>query len=307
MSAVPSKKAVASSDGFVHLRPSVRPIALQSDAERITFIDSRPWVKYDRATKAMDVLTALMNTPKRARMPNLLLIGSSNNGKTSLIQRFQDSFPNYVNEDVQAVKQVIVADAPPTADEKGLYGSILDQFWAPWSPNGTALALRKQAVHTLRDCNTRVLIIDEFHSLLAGSSKKQREVMNALKYLCNEVQIPIVGVGTQDSVRVIKSDPQYSSRFSMIELPDWKFDDDFQKLVQSFEAILPLRKASSLYKLPIVTHLHVISAGNLGNLHELLIECAKQAIKSGAEQITEEIVKSKSWIRPTKGVREIAL
>jgi GTPase SAR1 family protein len=307
MSAVPSETAVAASDGFAHLRPSVRPVALQSDVERIAFIDSRPWVKYDRATKAIDALTTLMNTPKRARMPNLLLVGSSNNGKTSLIQRFQDSFPNYVNEDVQAVKQVIVADAPPTADEKGLYGSILDQFWAPWSPTGTALALRKQAVHTLRDCNTRVLVIDEFHALLAGTPKKQREVMNALKYLCNEVQIPIVGVGTQDAVLVIKSDPQYSSRFSKIELPDWQLGIDFQRLAQSFEAVLPLRKGSNLHGLPIVNHLHSISAGNLGNLHELLIECAKQAIKSGTEQITLDIVNSKSWIRPTKGIREIEL
>lgn len=44
----------------------------------------------------------------------------------------------------------------------------------------------------------------------------------------------------------------------------------------------------------------------LGDLHRLLIECAKQAIESGEERITKRIVEAKSWVRPTRGIRELA-
>ena len=52
-----------------------------------------------------------------------------------------------------------------------------------------------------------MLIIDEFHSLLVGTPRLQRQVMNAIKMLCNELQIPIVGVGTNQTQPIFVEDP----------------------------------------------------------------------------------------------------
>lgn len=51
--------------------------------------------------------------------------------------------------------------------------------------------------------------------------------------------------------------------------------------------------------------LHAISEGNIGNLHRLLVECAKEAVKSGREQIDKTVIGSKAWVRPTRGIREV--
>lgn len=139
---------------------------------------------YQRAQLALDTLQALMNKPRQPRMRNLLIVGDSNNGKTTLIQRFVHLCgETYVDEDANSIKPVIVAEAPPSADEKGLYISILERFWAPYRATSPPSELRYQSVHMLRRCKARILFIDEFHSLLTGPATKQREVMNAIKLL----------------------------------------------------------------------------------------------------------------------------
>lgn len=150
-----------------------------------------------------------------------------------------------------------------------------------------------------------MLIIDEFHSLLVGTPRLQRQVMNAIKMLCNELQIPIVGVGTRDAIRVLHTDPQHASRFDVAELPIWKLDKEFQKLLFQFQGILPLKKYSNLQSPELATRIHTISGGNLGNVHRLLTACAIEAIKTGVEQITPEIIERNSWVQPTQGFRKI--
>lgn len=105
----------------------------------------------------------------------------------------------------------------------------------------------------------KMLIIDEFHSLLVGTPRLQRQVMNAIKMLCNELQIPIVGVGTKDAIRVMHTDPQHASRFDVAELSVWKLNKEFQKLIFQFETILPLKKPSLLHKPELATKIHTIS------------------------------------------------
>lgn len=131
-----------------------------------------------------------------------------------------------------------------------------------------------------------MLIIDEFYSLLVGTPRLQRQVMNAIKMLCNELRIPIVGVGTKDAIRVLHTYPQHASRFDVAELPTWKLDKDFQKLRFQFQDILPLKKCSNLQSPELTTKIHTISGGNLGNVHRLLTACAVKAITTRTEQIT---------------------
>jgi hypothetical protein len=277
-----------------------------SDRERIEFLDQPRWIGYRGAQQILDALQGLMMKPTRPRMPNLLIVGDSNNGKTTIVRRFRDLCgQGYVNEDAEPVKPVIIAEAPPNADEKGLYISILERFFTPYRATDPVSKLRYQVIHLLRMCHTRILIIDEFHSLLTGTAIKQREVMNAIKLLCNELAIPIVGVGTREAVRVLHTDPQHASRFDVVTLPLWELNQDFQRLLASIEKILPLKKPSKLSQPELASLIHTISEGNTGNVYRLLAECAVDAIKTGKEQIDKPLIESKSWLRPTRGVREL--
>lgn len=293
---------------YDHIHADFRHVMALSDAERLAFLDQPRWIGYHRAQQILDTLQGLMIKPARPRMPNLLIVGEPNNGKTTIVRRFKDLCGQpYVNEEVQPVKPVIVAEAPPNADEKGLCISILEQFWAPHRASDPAAKLRYQVIHLMRSVKCRILVIDEFHSLLTGTPVKQREVMNAIKLLCNELAIPVVGVGTREAVRVLHTDSQHASRFDVVSLPLWELKEDFQRLLVSFEKVLPLKERSELHRPQTASALHAISQGNLGDLHRLLVECALEAIRSGSERITLPIIQGKAWVRPTRGVREVVL
>lgn len=295
-------------NGYEHIHPDFRHVLGFPARERIAFMDHPRWIGYPVSNHIMETMRGLMEKPVRPRMPNLLIVGEPNNGKTTIVRRFMELHgQGYVNEDADPVKPVILTEAPPSADEKGFYISILERFWAPYRATDPVAKLRYQTIHQLRACSTRLLIIDEFHSLLTGSAIKQREVMNTIKLVCNELMIPIVGVGTRDAVRVLHTDPQHASRFDVITLPLWDLNQEFQKMLASFEKTLPLKKPSRLQQPELATTLHAISGGNLGNLQRLLVECAAEAILSGKEQIDKSIIENKAWLRPTRGIREVAI
>lgn len=280
---------------YDHVHPDFRHVMAASDIERIRFMDAPRWIEYGTATTILDTLKRLLEIPKRPRMPNLLIVGESNNGKTTLVGIFRDAHgQGYVNDDSEPVKPVIVAEAPPSADEKGLYISLLERFHAPYRPSAPTSALRYQTIHLFRLCHVRMLIIDEFHSMLTGTAFKQREVMNALKLMCNELAIPIVGVGTREAVTVLHTDTQHAKRFEVVPLPLWQPNREFQVLLDAFEQVLPLKKPSGLQRPELAKELHAVSEGNLGDLHRLLVVCASEAINSGAEQIDMDLVRKQA-------------
>jgi hypothetical protein len=290
-----------------HINERFRDVAVRSKEDRIAFLDEERWIGYTQADAIIDMMRSLMEKPKKPRMPNILIVGDSNNGKSTVIERFKKLYgESYVNGEGDAVIPVLVAESP-TPDEKGLYAAILEEFLTPYRTTDSAAKLRYQVIHLMRDCHVRILIIEELHSLLAGTAMQQRLVMNVLKFLCNELCIPVVGVGTRDAVRVLHTDPQHASRFDVVKLPTWEMDKEFRRILQGIEQILPLRFPSNLSDREKAPLLLSISEGNLGNLRFLLNECAKEAIQSGQEYIDLEIIKSKSWVRPTRGIREVVL
>ena len=280
---------------YDHIHADFRHVMATSDIERIRFMDAPRFIEYGTATTILDTLKRLLKLPKRPRMPNLLIVGEPNNGKTTLVRMFRDTHgQGSVNEDSEPVKPVILAESPPSADEKGLYISLLERFHAPYRASAPASALRYQTIHLFRLCHVQMLIMDEFHSMMTGTAIKQREAMNTLKLMCNELAIPIVGVGTRDAVSVLRTDPQHASRFEVVPLPLWERNQEFQGLLDAFEQVLPLKKPSQLQSPKLANELHTYSSGNLGDLHRLLVVCASEAISSGAEQIDVELVRKQA-------------
>lgn len=289
---------------YSHIHKNFRHIALLPNNERIAFIDTPRWIGYSRANEVIEVMQGLMNKVKQHRMPNLLLIGDSNNGKTTIIQDFAERFGESYSDE-HLVVPVCLIQAPPSANEKDLYISLINYFALPYRSSDSAGVLRAQAVHTLRETHVKILIIDEVHSMLTGTARQQRLIMNAIKYLCNALQLPIVLCGTKDAVRILHTDPQHASRFDVAELPLWQNDKEFRRLVGSFERILPLKKPSNLTEISVLNLIYSISGGNIGNIKRLINECAIEAIESGEERITSKMIEDRSWLRPTKGLRKI--
>jgi hypothetical protein len=298
---------------FKHLNQETQNIIHNSKDDRIQALEEFVWIEYPRTQEVMKLLKRLLDTPKKPRMPNLLIIGESNIGKTSIMNRFAYLHQDYTIEDDDGmsivVKPVVIATAHTKANEKDLYISILETFWTPHRPTDSLAKLRHQMFCLMRECNVRLLIIDEIHHFLNGTPTQQRDVMQALKNIGTKLMIPIVGVGIKDASLVLGSDPQLSSRFDLVKLSAWELDKNFRGLLQAFEKRLPLKKASNLHEKEKTELLYRISQGNLGDLHKLLVACARYAIENNIEEITTDIIQKFKGFKPTSRLspREIKL
>ncbi len=91
-----------------------------------------------------------------------------------------------------------------------------------------------------------MLVIDEFHNVLAGRGEPRREFPNLLRFLGNELHIPLVGVGTREAYLAVRSDDQFENRFEPFVLPPWEVGDETRSLLASFAASFPLHSPSSI-------------------------------------------------------------
>src|SRR6267154_4958819 len=76
-----------------HVHPAARAVLNQSEAERTAWLRTERWIGYPRAHQALTLLEDLLSLPVRQRMPNLLIIGPTNNGKTMIVEKFRRAHP----------------------------------------------------------------------------------------------------------------------------------------------------------------------------------------------------------------------
>lgn len=291
---------------YEHLHPSIIQYLELSDAKRIEKIRSPRWIGYPQAQRILRKLDDLVTHPKTHRMPNVLLVGDTNNGKTMLVNRFKSKYPADDNpKGDSAHVPVLLIQAPPTPDEGRFYNILLDSLFAVYKPHDRLDKKQFQVIEILKRVNLKLLIIDEIHHILAGSLNRQKTFLNVLKYLGNELQVPIVGVGIKDAFRALQTDPQLANRFEPLVLPRWEFNEDFLRLLASFEHLIPLKQASNLSEITLATRLFSMSEGYIGELSKLLNEAAVYAVNKNIEKITSTVLDSIDWVSPSDRKRQL--
>lgn len=285
----------------MHLNEAAHAALELTDDERIARIQSARWIGYTRARQVLDKLDDLLKFPKKHRMPNMLLVGETNNGKTMIVNRFQALNKTFDNPDGSGITlPVFLVQAPPVPDEVRFYNEMLTKLFAPFKFSEKVDKKHFQVVRILTKTNTRMLVIDEIHNIIAGSTQRKHNFLNTLKNLGNELQIPIVTVGTKDAFHAISSDAQLANRFEPVTLPRWKMDEDFVRLLVSFERMLPLKEPSNLADVGTAAKLLSMSEGVIGELSTVLSRAAVFAIKTKRERITLKELESIGWVQPSE-------
>lgn len=281
-----------------HVLPSVAELLKLDKKLRIDYIKKSRWIGYPKAQSILKKLEDFLVYPKQPRMPGMLIVGPSNNGKTSLIRNFAGKHLADESINLEHISApVFYIQAPPTPNEAAFYSNILNSLFQR-VPAASTDAKREKAILALKNIQTRVLIIDELHNILAGSSVKQQQFLNMIKYLSNELEICIVGCGTGDLLRAVSIDPQIQNRFIPELLPVWPMDKTYRQLLMSFERTLPLKQPSELHNSLLASRIHALSEGTIGELSMLLNMAAEYAIKTGVEKIDQNILNKCGYVPP---------
>ncbi|HDR9512122.1 transposase [Burkholderia cepacia] len=269
-----------------HLLPAIRPQAQLDDELRIHSLLRDRWIDYPRATQALEQLERLLATPRRERMPCLLLHGDSNVGKTQIVAKFRRAHPDEFDEGRGIeMRPIISMQMPPTPDQHRFYSALLFEIGAPHHAAASLAVLERLARDLLRRMAPSMLVVDEVHHLLAGTYREQRAALNLLKFLANDLRASIVLVGTDDAVIALQSDTQMVSRFTPFEMPRWRESETFRRLLSAFARILPLRRPSDLAQRDIVKYMLAASDGLTGEVSRILNAAAELAIRDGTESI----------------------
>lgn len=301
-----------------YLLPEIKHLLYLSEKERIFYIEKDNWIGYTRAKQALSKLKNLYTHPGRQRMPNLLIISPTNNGKSMLIEKFcRDFLPikkkyMHYSDSWRTEEKELLLEMPilavqmlPVPDTKRFYRTLFDKLkkenGAPSVANKILYAVpyENDVIEVLQQFKVKMLIIDEIHNVLAGRNDKQHEFLNSLRYLGNALKIPIVCVGTKDAYLAIRSDPQLENRFEPFLLPLWQAGQEYESLLASMESILPLKKRSHLNDPSVANYILETSEGILGEIVTMIRRAAIMAIKSGHETIDEKLLKQVDYRSPS--------
>jgi len=284
-----------------HLTVKAKSRLKLSDEARIDYIRKPRWFGYDKAKEIINKLEELLTYPPKHRMPNLLLVGDTNNGKTAIINKFAERHPRDDNRSGESIiAPVLIVEVRPVPDETSLYNAILKEINAPHRERGDIDQKRHQVIDLSSVIRLRILILDELHNMLAGNLNKQSGFRNTIKFLGNKLEIPIVGVGTREAFQAIQTDEQLANRFEPIYLPRWGVGDEYLKLLSTFEAVLPLWRPSNLEETSLALKILSMSEGLIGEITAILEKAAIKAIKIGSESINVKVLDSIQWIQPSK-------
>ena len=284
-----------------HLLPAARDTALLSAEQRVTKLQSDYWIGYSRAEQALKRLEELLHSPKRLRMPNMLIISPTNNGKTMIVEKFRRSHLPYESDDGKyEVIPVLMVQMPSDPTIQRFYAAIITALGSPVTRYPSTTRYETMALQLLSATKTKILIIDELHNILAGNGHKQREFLNLLRFIGNQLQLSIVGVGIKDAYLAIRTDDQLENRFEPFILPLWRDDNEFTRLLLSFKKVLPLRKSSELVNPDIRAIILERSESTIDEIATFLTQAACEAISSEKEYIDLEILSRTNYHSPTQ-------
>lgn len=274
-----------------HLHTGVWSFLEDSTEERVTRLYSPKWVAYARGNEALARMGHLLNHPPSGRMPCMLLHGDSNIGKTMTVEKFLRDNPNVCNDlNEVEVRRCVHLQMPAKPSDDKLYAQIVEGLGMQAPINRRGVDMELLGLRLLHRQPPKMMIIDEVHHLLAGTVREQRQLLNQLKFISNELRIPIVALGTNEALYAMQTDAQIASRFEPFALPKWRESSEFRAFVVSFGRLLPLEKPSPLADKAIIQKLMSLSAGLTGKVTTLLVQAAELAIRQRTECITLDLI-----------------
>lgn len=284
---------------YAHLLPAYRHQAGLTDAERIAWIRADRWLDLDQARAALGRLEDLLVYPPRDRMPCLLIYGDTGMGKTKIIRKFLRDHPACFDQGTGVTSMPVVAmQMPAEPIERDIYSELLMALGAPGPADGATHRQKEVCRRLLRSMGARMLIIDEIHAMLAGSFRQQRIFLNAIRFLANDLRIPLVCAGTDLARQALLTDPQLAERFEALHLRHWKNDARLAQLLASLATILPLRRPSNLAAPAIRSRVLDLTDGVTVRIFRLIETVAVEAIRSGAECITVGSFQTEELVLP---------
>jgi len=286
---------------YEHLAESALQHIDLPKAERIDCLKRNRWIGYDKAKKLILKMEDLLKHPDTHRMPNIIIKAATNNGKSSILNRFAELHP-IVDDPFEdrLVMPVLSMEIPAGPTPDAIYEGILRKLKLPFRQSYSKALKFEMVKNGIQDFSVKMFCFDELHVIANTTKLVKMQLLDTLKYLSNETRVPIVGAGTVEAHVLLLSDGQLANRFEPYPLPQWQPNEEFQQLIASFEKLIPLKLPSNLHDPALAMRIYSETEGWIGEVHAYLARAAEYAIKKDIECISDDVLDKIDWMSPTK-------
>ena len=261
--------------------------------ERVRVLYPR-WKGIERAISRCHEMSSFAAEPQC-----LLVVGPTGVGKTTLAASYALRYPR-IETETGVEMPVLHATIPTAATIKDLSEELLSALGDPRASLGTTGQKTRRLSGFLRDCGTRLLILDETQHFVDRDS--QRVLLNAsnwLKILVKETGVACVLVGLEgEAESVVNTNPQLARLFGdPLVLAPFEWDEERPETVEEvrtflehLERLLPLREPSHLAGRDIARRIFVASDGLMSHVMALVRGAAHLALARGSERLDMDLL-----------------
>ena len=292
---------------LAHLDEQTREVMSRPVEDRLAWFQTEFWIKYERADAILDCLEGLINKPRRGRMPGFVVSADTNNGKSRIAARFHASHPMQTLEgdDCRIRMPVLLLQMMPNPSESVLLDAIMGALALPVRATDPIHEKRNAVVGALRDAEVLALCLDEIQMVLGARRENRGQLMDAIRYISNQVPVPIVAFSTPRGTAALASSDEMINRMRVLNLPVWPLNAKFQSLLATFEMRLPLPSPSGLSAPKFAALIYAKTEGYIGEVYDLL-ELALQAALAGKKPcLTIEAIRELDWAAPSDRKRAV--
>lgn len=243
-----------------------------------------------RVTTALDRLYSYRSGREEAE--NLLLIGESGVGKSTLLKRYVDRYPRIEHEDFTEIP-VLYIELETAPTPKKIAGQLLRAMGSPYWNKGTESELKVQLQCLLKACRVKVVIIDEANHLVdRGGEKTLHTTGDWLKVLLDETRIAFVLAGIPRVERLRQTNDQLRGRFreviaiSRFSIADAKAEVEFRSALAAFKKLLKDLPAVDISGALLARSLVFATDGRLREVRRLLVRAVELAFAQSVPKLT---------------------
>lgn len=216
---------------------SVMPIDLEKYETQFSQLDAIV-IKHKYFSQALNRLTQLVETAKRYADPEVaILLGESRSGKSRLLEIIEQQWQPYRTPEKKIIPVLrIKITRKPTV--KGVLMQLMHAINAPSvEKRGTETQQILKLIGMLKQCEVRVVMLDEFQHFLSSRGQVNYEVADLFKLIADEAQVNIIFSGLPEARGVIDANEQLAGRcHAALYLP--RFDWSVEASRQEFKTVL---------------------------------------------------------------------
>lgn len=184
--------------------------------------------------------------------------------------------------------------------------AMLEFFAHPGTGRGTAADFARRALDCVLSCQVRLLIVDDLH-FLRWRAKTGIEISNHFKYIANEFPVTLLFIGVGLAERGLFSEgdsyadailAQTGRRTTALSMDPFAVGNErgrreWRQMLLAIERHVVLANSHpGMLADELSDYLFVRSTGHIGSLMTLINRGCQRAVRTGSEQLNEELLNS---------------